>query len=412
MSHLSSMSFIRAVLRRLGFLIITSIVMTFVGSGIGYAQQSDADFSAYCRANFANSAYQKFSQSWGTEHACVQGGTRQGIDFGAACLLTTGSREHVVSGTRVLCAGEPGDAPATNANDLGALNLTQYCVDNFPNSAYERRSEPTGYEHYCRRPGLNGGFTLQPIDLYNACRAEFGSQNFRKDGVQVLCTKESAPPAGGGAGAGGAGGAGDGPPPDLPPFPLPNDGPGPFQPAPPPGPTPQPDSEPAPNETPDEAPSTENLESQACMTIGGAWHGGTLPLVNALVENKNQSGLKCTIGPACPEVNIQNAIQTYIETAMIWQCHIVFVMFPEGKSGEDLKTATEEACAIEPTLDSLVEQVISLGGSMGYPLHKSILESQGLTNFCDCDPEVEDFAALVRELQEDAEQELIEEFAE
>lgn len=404
MSRLNSMSCIRAVLRRTGVIVLALVAMALVGPSIALAQQTDADFSAYCRANFSNSTYQSFAQSWGTEHACVQGGTRQGIDFSAACLITTGSREHVVSGARVLCAGDPGDAPAANANDLGALDLVQYCVENFPNSAYERRSEATGFEHYCRRPGLNGGFTLQPVDLFSACRAAFGSQSFRKDGVQVFCTQDSA--SGTSGGTGGAGGAGGGSP-DQPPFPLPNEGPGPFPPAPPqPFPAPNPDDDPL------DAPAPENPESQACMFIGGAWHSGTLPIVDDLIEDMGQSLAKCTAGPLCPAFRVQVAVETYIQTTMVWQCHLFFIKAPEGKSSDNLKTAAEEACAIEPTLDLLAEQVNALGGSMSFPFHKMILDTQGLSSLCDCDLEVDDFAAMVRELQEDAENELKEEFAE
>ena len=119
--------------------------------------QTDADFSAFCRENFPGSVYQRFSQSWGAEHVCNQGGTRQGIDFAEACRLTTGNTGHRVMGTRVICdgaAGGPGPAPTGNA---GPVDLAAYCRTEFPNSIYEKRFEPTGIEHYCRRPGATGG---------------------------------------------------------------------------------------------------------------------------------------------------------------------------------------------------------------------------------------------------------------
>ena len=70
--------------------------------------QTDADFQAYCRATYPNSTYQSRSQNWGVEHYCNQGGTLQGIDLGAACEMTTGSRDFQKSGARILCAGVPG----------------------------------------------------------------------------------------------------------------------------------------------------------------------------------------------------------------------------------------------------------------------------------------------------------------
>ena len=152
--------------------------------------QTDADFSAYCRKNFPNSAYQRIPQSWGTEHACNQGGTRQRIDLDEACRLTTGNREHKEMGTRVICQGSAGGAAADNAQDAGPLDLVAYCRQTFPNSMYEHRSGPTGVEHYCRQTGTTGGFTLQKADLAAACRSQQDTDSFRKSGVQVICVNE------------------------------------------------------------------------------------------------------------------------------------------------------------------------------------------------------------------------------
>ncbi|MDH3742310.1 MAG: hypothetical protein OER56_12005, partial [Hyphomicrobiales bacterium] len=152
--------------------------------------QTDADFSAYCRKNFPNSAYQRIPQSWGTEHACNQGGTRQGIDLDEACRLTTGNPEHQVMGTRVICEGSAGGAAADAAQDAGPLDLVAYCRQAFPNSMHEHRNAPTGVEHYCRQTGTTGGFTLQKADLAAACRAQKNTDGFRKSGVQVICVNE------------------------------------------------------------------------------------------------------------------------------------------------------------------------------------------------------------------------------
>ncbi|OOZ29286.1 hypothetical protein BOW34_12755 [Solemya velum gill symbiont] len=138
------------------------------------AAQTDADFNAYCRSKFPNSSYQKLLQSWGTEHACVQGGTRQGIDFAEACRMTTGSRNYQVSGMRVLCEGSVENVESSQPKVIGEPDFNQYCRNNFPNSVYEKRVESYGVAHYCRRPGITG-FTLQNIDLSRACRESLGT---------------------------------------------------------------------------------------------------------------------------------------------------------------------------------------------------------------------------------------------
>ena len=189
----------------LAVLLITALMVPGIISR-AEAQQTDADFSAYCRANFNNGTYQRFAQSWSTEHACVQGGTRQGIDLAQACYLTTGNRNYEISGTRVLCQGSAGDAPVASANDLGEPDFSRYCRENFANSAYEQRAASNGINHYCRRPGATGGFTLQPVDLAAACRSSQATSSYRIDGARVFCTMENV--TGGNAGNAGAGAGG------------------------------------------------------------------------------------------------------------------------------------------------------------------------------------------------------------
>lgn len=395
------------------FLSITSVVIFGVVSP-AHAQQTDADFSAYCRANYSNSSYRSFVQSWGTEHACVQGGTRQGIDLAEACFITTGNRNYEISGIRVFCEGSSADAPAMNLNDIGSPNLNQYCVDNFPNSSYERRAEASGYEHYCRRPGVTGGFTLQPINLFQACQVEFGTQEFRKDGVQIFCVSESnastTPDSGGSGGSG----------PARPvPFPLPNGGSGAVPPMPPlPLPTPVP--APAPENAPSPESSGDDPTNLACQTMGGEWRGGTLDMVDgfiaemdeALQQRLSSCDFNADMRDFCrKQVITEQVSAAYFQTLMIYQCHLSFFQYPEGKSGEDIKMAVSEACAIEPTLNELLEKGNSTGFIMP-PLHYMVLNEPDMDAICDCDPEIPDFAARVREMAQQSEKRLIEEFAE
>ncbi len=364
------------------------------------AQQTDADFSAYCRAKFNNSTYQRFAQTWGTEHACVQGGTRQGIDLGAACFLTTGSRTFEISGIRVLCEGSAGDAPAANANDVGAPDFNRYCNENFPNSVYEKRAEPNGVVHYCRRPGASGGFTLQNIDLAEACRLSYGVAKYRISGDRVFCTS-----------AGGSDGTVK------------------------PGPVPQPNPAPNPNPNPDTRPTSDAPKSDspdtvepmlACfgplfgtpempetgedgLPISGEWSAGTIPSVEQVYGTSIISGDPMMVGAT--------AFAGYMEITIIFQCHVSFVRFPEGRSNEDLKMAISEACAIEPKLAELYEIMVSTGFWIGATApHRDIVETPGMPDIaelCDCEPqEVPDFATRIEELRQQAEQAVIEEFAE
>jgi hypothetical protein len=167
-------------------------VIMFIGSGAGaQTAEIDADLSKYCRETFPNSAYQMRPQPWGPEHYCNQGGTLQGIDLAAACEATAGSRRFRVFGTRVLCA-DGGGAASAAGDALTTQDLVRYCAAKFPNSVHEQRAEATGPVHYCRRPGASGGFTLQNIDLADACSFAEGDGGYRIDGNRIICSRDVA----------------------------------------------------------------------------------------------------------------------------------------------------------------------------------------------------------------------------
>ncbi len=378
------------------FFALAFLFLTSIGAASSViAQQTDADFSAYCRANFNNSAYQRFAQSWGTEHACVQGGTRQGIDMAAACLLTTGSRNYEISGQRVLCEGNAGDAPAANADDTGEPDFSRYCNESFPNSAYETRAESSGVKHYCRRQGATGGFTMQPVDLAVACQISQGVSQYRVVGARVYCT------------AGNNGGGGN----------------------PEPTPTPEPELSPVPAEQPN-VPTPENPvianpdlpddtpkpngpgEAVVCQTLGGKWHSGTLSLIDEIIEIKKYEISRCIDSSLCQQIKVERSIEAYMKTLMIYQCHQFYFMEPSENSAEDIALATQEACEIEPILNDLLEQAQDSGAFIP-PLHYLRLDAAKTAKICDCRPEgPPDFAARVEELKQQAEQELLAEFSE
>ncbi|MEM8796879.1 MAG: hypothetical protein AAGE61_15040 [Pseudomonadota bacterium] len=169
----------------------------------------DADFSRYCRENYPGSQYQKNEQSWGIQHVCNQGGTRQGIDFAQACILTTGNPNHRLLGNRVICSGDAQTDQDRVKQVAGPLDIARFCNEKHPGSRHEARPEATGIKHYCRQPGATGGFTLHPIDLADACEAQRQVRGYINAGVQVLCTNANFAgiprPGEGGSGGGGGG---------------------------------------------------------------------------------------------------------------------------------------------------------------------------------------------------------------
>ena len=374
-----------------------------------FAQQTDADFNAYCRAKFNNSTYQKFPQSWGTEHACVQSGTRQGIDLAGACYLTTGNRQFEVSGARVLCSGTPDGAPDPTADDLGEPDFARYCQETFAGSTYEKRPEPQGTGHYCRRPGSTGGFTLQPINLAAACRAALGSEAFRINDTRVFCVREDSS----GANAPGTfipGGPSRPGNPDAPPD-LSN---GPLPDLPFPGPTfpgpalPGPAAEvPA---LPDQPGDT--IVAQACLaTPAGVWTSGTLALVDDIGLNMDRELNKPCVGPAelCRGHFGSVATQGYFETLMIFQCHVAFFKYSEAPPLQDVALAVDEACKIELNLNDILAKVQSFGFSMPAQHYLMISEPE-FHKICDCKTEETDFRALVEESMRQVDKNLLEEF--
>jgi len=165
---------------------VASLLMIALSSANLQAQTPvDADFQRYCREKVPNSTYEMRAEKWGVVHYCNQGGTLQNIDLAEACRLTTGSPEYKEDGQRVYCTGQ-GSMPETPSEST-ALDLQQYCRETFPNSSYEHRAEKWGIEHYCKRPGPTGGFTLQTIDLAKACQVQYGTSDYQKMGDQVFC---------------------------------------------------------------------------------------------------------------------------------------------------------------------------------------------------------------------------------
>lgn len=353
--------------------------------------EQDADFQAYCRAKHPNS----FPERIGFAHVCQQpgasgGATRHNVDLAQACRLTTGSESYRRSGSRVICAASTEEAPGQAATTTsGTLDFQVYCREKFPNSGYERRAESWGVVHYCRRPGATGGFTLQPVDLADACDRAFATRDYEVRDNAVTCGSA-------GATANEASPSRPGPAPLPRRRPLPEPEPGPV-----PGPWPEAEPLPLPLPPPGEPgePEVANLEQEgsdialACQAIGGRWRSGTLPLVEDILSELDRTladrYANCDAGSQpqfleqCrSQAKVENSTGAYFRVHMIWQCHVALVSEPPPAVGiEDIRLARDEGCAIEETLSLLHDTVNSAGGAM--PLaHSMLLDRLELDDLC------------------------------
>ena len=323
------------------------LALAFLGLPESALAQTDADFSAYCRARFPNSTPVKRPEKWGVEHYCNQGGTLQGIDLGAACEMTTGSRDHEKMGDRVLCAGAPSGLQAPPQGS-GAPDFALYCRTRFPNSTHEPRRESWGLEHYCRRPGQTGGFTLQNIDLADACQVTHGTRLFAKlAGGDVVCGIGGAAGAGAGGGGGAGGGAGGGG--QVARFNLP--------------------------------PDVANATGVACQALGGEWRSGTMPLVQRNIAEMRrgiqQRAAGCYAQRGYEEqcrrqVVSEQTLQAYFQSITIWQCHMMALNFEDRLPGGMARLARGEACQIGRVLTNLYGQLREAGSPIDTPPHETM----------------------------------------
>lgn len=154
--------------------------------------EQDADFGAFCREAFPGSAYVKRTQSWGAGHYCSQAGVLQGIDLDRACELTTGSAGYRQLGDRIICAAGPGPRQAAG-QPLNPDDFVSYCRDSFANGSYQFVAEQPDNPHYCRQPGATGGFSLQPVDLAQACGRMTGAPFYSELNGTVFCVASEPP---------------------------------------------------------------------------------------------------------------------------------------------------------------------------------------------------------------------------
>lgn len=78
-----------------------------------------ASLSKYCRAKYPNSMLYRQATRWGVRYHCRQvnahGATLQGINYGEACRMTTGSPQWRLANNVVYCTGRGRTAYPTGA---------------------------------------------------------------------------------------------------------------------------------------------------------------------------------------------------------------------------------------------------------------------------------------------------------
>ena len=148
----------------------------------------DADFQAYCRTRHSGSLYQRT----GNDHFCRRGRRSRASTWPrrAASPRATGSTAVWIGGYCARPVERPVRArPRRPASRWGPRTFRRYCSEKFPNSGYEKRNESWGVVHYCRRAGATGGYSLQQIDLTDACRLIRNADSYEMDGNRVRCRR-------------------------------------------------------------------------------------------------------------------------------------------------------------------------------------------------------------------------------
>lgn len=367
---------------------------------------TDADFSAYCRANYSNSAYQRFAHSWGTEHACVRGGTRQGIDFAQACEMTTGNRSFEVSGTRILCEGDAAGAtseptnstPASEEEDqpVGQPDFARYCRTKYSNSMYLKRHQSWGTEHLCRQPGQTTGYVLHNIDLEEACRQSHNVSDYRINGPDVTCVKKAATDV--------AAKPDPGPGPDPKPDPDPN-------PNPDPKPNPNPDPNPEPDPNPDNAAATKDKAfaevKAACQNpdnnrsfiglssknyafspkpiiLDGDWKRASVETVEPYFQHFLQTMRERKNGESWRFGQVSGVYKATAYWAVIGVLNCDMAVVRNGKyfSSDDFNTAKLAACGVRKILGQILNENAVLNSGIWADWHALLTEVQQTKNLC------------------------------
>lgn len=383
----SGLSIIRPLLAvlALGFLVAPASAQQGV--------EVDADFASYCSAAFPGTEH-----DWvGTTHYCRQGrpgrdAVRHDVDLAEACRMTNGQPGFRRVGRQVVCTGL-GDTEL--ASDKGPPDFEAYCRETTASGAYEQRAERWGIAHYCRLPGATGGFTLQEIDLAEACRITRGADSFDSSGGRIRCVDSVDPIAE--AEPQGEPGTAEGPGPrrprDVPPDEVteidPPDVPAP-DPQVPPNPVPVDDTE-----TPVD--SLDRLEL-ACQALGGAWQDGTVPLVEAIVGDMQESIGART--PQCsaptglqgaeanlycePAVMVEESMKAYFQVMMIYQCHVALISDEELGLPDHRRAARDEGCEIEKRLEDIASIANSNGGNIDSSAQvRGLRDMWSVAEFCD-----------------------------
>ena len=79
---------------------------------------------------------------------------------------------------------------------------------------------------------------------------------------------------------------------------------------------------------------------------------------------------------------VEQSVVAYFNTIMIWQCHLAVVRFAEMFEPEEVRTARQEGCIIQRTLDDIRDVTHREAGTMQTSPHQGMLEAAGINSLC------------------------------
>ncbi len=367
------------------FITLAVALIMILLTDIAAAQsERDADFQAYCRAKHPNSSHQRT----GLTHTCRQPGATIGfvlhnIDLAEACRMTTGNASFRRLGTRIICTAGTGPAPTPQQASPGAMggqpvgppDFARYCRTRYTNSTYLKRTRSWGTEHLCRQPGRTIGFVHHIIDMADACRMTRNVPDYRIDGATVTCMRSGAVNPEDQRRAGG--GSGPGPKP------------GPVPPGPKPGPKPGPGPDSG-KSFPSKPADFDKMIKTACRGLGGEWRPGTPEQAKKSLETMRarlKSRLTSCRGPyaaqCIKQARIEEAVQGYFRTLIVWQCPFLTYRFIASLSADDRKLVKQETCTIQRDyLEPLQKEANAAGAKMQTAPHQQMLARADETEMC------------------------------
>ena len=318
------------------------------------AAEKSADLGKYCRNVHGPTAFANVDRRDNGLLCSIRtsgglGLTHNKIKAADVCAKQHGTSRFRRQGQELICLKGPGDA----GNQAGrSIDLEQHCKKAHGPDAFLTKRRTDNKPMCTIRTDGGLGLRHHLIDLASLCGG--GMSDSRIDGAIVTCMRssetdpEDQPRVGAGSKAGPK--PGQVPPGPIPPGPKPkNNGTG------------QPDLA---NIDPDQ------MMAHACQALGGRWRAGTIPIIEGYFEEMNRQIEARLAGcgpidPFCkPRAWVEQGMETYFRTYLIWQCHVALISEPDTHRPEDIRLARYEACEISKKLISLPDMIDANGGEL------------------------------------------------